>query len=178
MLPLLPLQCTMSRGRREKNHFPSKFLWFAIVQAAPPKPPLHRTQKTEGQGEPCSTWNTQPLARATERQAQSSGSSTVQSYCGNQSAQKPCGNPFPPHKPQTNKDHSLAWRLIVTFLSFALPVGCICLSATTGKHLLCYRQPLAIGGAGVAASAAVCIWIDQIAYFKNCANGATVLSKW
>ncbi len=41
-----------------------------------------------------------------------------------------------------------------------------------------YYNQLAIGGAGVAASAAVCIWIDQIAYFKNCANGATVLSKW
>ena len=156
----------MSRGRRAKNHFLQKFLWFAIVRPRTQNHPFtEQGRDRERQGET----NRKPLpAKATGRQ--------VQSLVGNRLGNRP-GNPFPPHRQQIDKDNPHAWRLIVTFLSFALPVGCVCLSAATGRHLLCYCQPLAIGGVGVRRSVAVCIWIDQIAYFKNYANGATVLSK-
>ena len=132
--------------------------------AAPPNPPPRLTRKTGRQER-----GFVPRGTLSHLQEQ------PRDRCNHAASSRP--NPFPLHKQLLNKRDVAAWRLIVTFHLFALTVGCICLLAATGKHLLCYRQPLAIGGAGVAASAAVCIWIDQIAYFKNCANGATVLSK-
>lgn len=132
--------------------------------AAPPNPPPRLTRKTGRQER-----GFVPRGTLSHLQEQ------PRDRCNHAASSRP--NPFPLHKQLLNKRDVAAWRLIVTFHLFALTVGCICLLAATGKHLLCYRQPLAIGGAGVAASAAVCIWIDQIAYFKNCANGATILSK-
>lgn len=66
---------------------------------------------------------------------------------------------------------------VETCMVVALPVGCICLSAATGKHLLCYRQPLAIGGVGVELPLRCRIMMHPQATLKKYANGATVLSK-
>ena len=114
LLPLLPRQCTMSIGRRAKNHFPLKFLRFAIAWPRPKTYPSPQREDRERERD------RERDREATFRSNQGAGA-TVR-HPGRQSpgiASNPPDNPFPPHKPQIHKDHSLALQIVGLFLLIA-----------------------------------------------------------
>ena len=91
--------------------------------------------------------------------------------------QQSVGNPFPPHRATIFQTRGVrecglfALQRYCISVLLAWRVSCTRLTLASAMPLLCYRQPLAAGGAGVAPSVPVCISIGQQGIFKNSENG-------
>jgi hypothetical protein len=86
-------------------------------------------------------------------------------------------NPFSPHRATVFQTRGVRRRGLFALQRYCISVllawrvSCTRLTLAPATALLCNRQPLATGGAGVAPSVPVCISIGQQGIFKNSENG-------